>query len=355
MLVSHQTNPTGGGVMAVRRRRYGPLAVLRRVRGATCLSLVLFAVLTACTSASSVPRVSGLEKTSLTVSAVPVADDAGLYIAQDEGLFAAEGLRVKIDSSVSGQLTTTGQNNGKYDVTAGNAVSYIQAQVTGRSNLEIVAEGSVMQQNNQALYTMPGSRITKIADLRHARIGVNVLNNIGTLLISSVLVENGLSPKDVTFVQIKTGFPGMMQALQSHTIDVAWLPEPFGSADELKYGVTQLTDLDQGATMNFPVSWYVVTKAWAKKYPHTLAAFLDALRQGQEIADTNRSAVEQAMEKLPAPYTVAPIVAAVMSLESYPLDTAPNIDGVRVQRVADAMFQFGMLQRRFRVSSMLTP
>ncbi len=33
---------------------------------------------------------AGLEKTDLTVGAVPVADEVGLYIAQDEGLFAAE-------------------------------------------------------------------------------------------------------------------------------------------------------------------------------------------------------------------------------------------------------------------------
>jgi ABC-type nitrate/sulfonate/bicarbonate transport system substrate-binding protein len=145
----------------------------------------------------------------------------------------------------------------------------------------------------------------------------------------------------------------MMQALQQHTINVAWLPEPFGSADAMEYGLRQIVDLDQGATTNFPVGWYVVTKAWAKKYPHTLAAFLDALRQGQEIADTDRAAVEQAMQKLPAPYTVPPSITAVMSIETYPLNTAPGIDLSRVQRVADAMYQAGMLNQPFQVSSML--
>ena len=133
------------------------------------------------------PKVSGLEKTNLTVGAVPVADEAGLYIAQDQGLFAAEGLHVTIDPILSSADATKGQNDGKFDITAGNSVSYVQAQVTHQSNLEIVAEGSLMQPDNQALYTLPGSRITTIADLKGRRIGVNVLNNIGTLLISSVL------------------------------------------------------------------------------------------------------------------------------------------------------------------------
>jgi ABC-type nitrate/sulfonate/bicarbonate transport system substrate-binding protein len=53
-----------------------------------------------------------------------------------------------------------------------------------------------------------------------------------------------------------------------------------------------LVDLDQGATTAFPVEGYVVTKQWAVKYPHTLAAFYKALEEGQQIADTSRAAVD---------------------------------------------------------------
>jgi NitT/TauT family transport system substrate-binding protein len=324
------------------------------LRAIILASVGIIVIFTAgCGSPGTVVQLSGLEKTTLTVGAVPVADEAGLYIAQDQGLFRDQGLDVKIDSIISSAVATQGQNDGTYDITAGNSVSYIQDQVTRQSNLEIVAEGSLMQPNNQALYTLPGSSLTGITDLAHARIGVNAVNNIGTLLISSVLEEHGVSLSDVKFVPVKTGFPGMAEALQQHLIDVAWLPEPFGSADAMKFGLQEVADLDQGATTSFPVGWYVVTKAWAKKYPRTLEAFLVALRQGQEIADTDRSAVEQAMESLPAPYNVAPGIAAVMSLENYPLSTAPDIDLSRVQRVADAMFQFHMLSQPFHVSAML--
>ena len=281
------------------------------------------------------PKVSGLEKTSLTVGAVPVADEAGLYIAQDQGLFAAEGLHVTIDSILSSADATKGQNDGKFDITAGNAVSYVQDQVSHKSDLEIVAEGSLMQPDNQALYTLPGSPVTTIADLKGRRIGVNVLNNIGTLLISSVLQEHGLSARDVHFVPVP--FPALGQALKRHTIDVAWLPEPTASADAENMGLAELTDLDQGATEGFPVGWYVATKTWAKKYPRTLMAFLDALRQGQQIADTSRTAVERAMEALPKPLAITPVTAAVMALDSYPVGP---VDAVRIQRVADVMRQF---------------
>ncbi|HEU5391798.1 MAG TPA: ABC transporter substrate-binding protein [Streptosporangiaceae bacterium] len=306
---------------------------------------------TSTTSSPSLTPVAGLEKTNLTVGAVPVADEAGLYIAQDEGLFAQEGLHVTIQSIVSSADATKGQNNGTFDITAGNSVSYIQDQVGHQSDLEIVAEGSLMQADNQALYTLPESRITTISDLKGARIGVNARNNIGTLLISSVLAEYGVPASKVHFVPVN--FPFMGQALQKGTIDVAWLPEPFGSADAESMGLRELCDLNQGATENFPVGWYVATKAWAKKYPRTLQAFLAALQAGQQLADSRRNIVEQAMERLPAPYTVPPEIAAVMTLETYPLSVAPRIDVKRVQRVANEMFQFHMLTQPFKVSTML--
>ena len=321
-----------------------------RAVGLTSVGLIVM-LSAGCGGPSTSPMVSGLEKTTVTVGAVPVADEAGLYIAEDQGLFKAEGLNVKIDSIVSSADATKGQNDGTYDITAGNSVSYIQDQVTSQSNLEIIAEGSLMQPGTQALYTLPGSPVTDVTDLKGKRIGVNALNNIGTLLISSVLEEHGMSPRAVHFVPVN--FPQMGEALKQHVIDVAWLPEPFGSADAESLGLQELCDLDQGATANFPVGWYVVTKAWAKKYPRTMTAFLTALQQGQEIADTRRNVVEQAMEKLPFPYTVPPTIAAVMSLETYPLSVAPDIDRSRVQRVADEMYQFRMLASPFHVNSML--
>src|SRR5271166_440149 len=142
------------------------------LRTISLVGVVLAVLLDAgCGGGTSSATPTGLEKTNLTVGAVPVADEAGLYVAQDAGLFQAEGLNVTIDSLVSSADATQGQNDGKYDITAGNSVSYIQDQVNHLSNLEIVAEGSLMQPNNQALYTLPGSTITSIATLRKKRIG----------------------------------------------------------------------------------------------------------------------------------------------------------------------------------------
>ena len=127
-------------------------------------------------------------------------------------------------------------------------------------------------------------------------VSVNAPKDIGTLLVDSLLIEHGITPNQVHFNNA-VPFPVVGQALQSNSISAAFSPEPFVSRDEETSGIQELADLDQGFTQGFPIQGYAVTQAWAQKYPNTPKAFTTALSQGQEIADTNRAAVEKAVEK----------------------------------------------------------
>jgi NitT/TauT family transport system substrate-binding protein len=210
---------------------------------------------------------------------------------------------------------------------------------------------------------MPKSHITSLSQLKGKLVGVNAPLNIDYLLDVSVLKENGIDPSAVQFPTAKDKdfaatdgaipFPNMGLALDKGEIAAATMPEPFASLAEQQFGAVPLADLNQGATTDFPIEGYVVTKAWAQANPNTLDRFLAALSAGQEIADTNRSEVEKAFEDLKgAPNgQVPPDIAAVMALDTYPI----GIDQTRLQRVANVMFQFGLLSSAYNVSNMLLP
>ena len=187
---------------------------------------------------------------------------------------------------------------GTYDITGGNYVSYIQAQQSGQANLDIFAEGSVMEPGTQGIYTLPGSPVTTLAGLKGQTVAINAPDNVLFLLAASVLAEHGISARSVHFASIP--FEDMPAELSSDAVSAAVMPEPFASGTEEAQGGVPLADLDQGATTGFPVEGYVVTKRWAARYPHTLAAFYTALEQGQRRADVSRDAVEQAMMNMPA-------------------------------------------------------
>ena len=317
---------------------------------AVAILVVLF--LTRATGAGEAAQ-PAIEQPDLNVAVVPAADSAGFFVALHEGLFAARGLHVTFIPAVSSETVINAQAldepSDRIDISCGNYVSYIQAQENydqGKrpsstadsmvaADLDIFAEGSVMEPGAQGLYVMPNSPIRTLAGLQGKTIGVNAPGNILYLLAASVMSDHGLSVSEAHFAYYP--LPEMAAMLKEGKIAAAVLPEPFASQAEQSMGVTVLADLDQGATSAFPVQGCAVTRQWAALHPATLAAFRAAFEQGQGIADTDRAAVEQAMEALPKPLGLSRETAAVMALDSYPVGP---VDPVRIQRVADVMREF---------------
>ena len=293
------------------------------------------------------------EEKTLNVGIVPAMDSAGFFVALHNGLFAKEGLTIKYQPAVSSEAAINSQLSGTLDLTAGNYVSYVTAAEQG-DPLEVVAEGSVMQAGAQTIFVRPGSKIKTLADLEGATVATNAPQNVDYLLAASVLQENNIKPASVKWTNYDIAFPTMAQSLNAGKWDAMVVPEPFASIAEQKYGEVPLADLNQGATEDFPVEGYVVTKPWAKANPNTLKRFLAALEVGQEISDIDRGAVETAFETIAggAPNgDVPPQIGAVMALDTYPI----GVDKVRLQRVADVMNQFGLLTAPYNVSGMLMP
>ena len=116
-----------------------------------------------------------LEKTDIVVNAFPAIDSAGLYIAQDQGLFAAQGLHVTIvpvpknGPPPSTQDLVNGQEKGQFDITAGDYVTYIEDQLGfggTKADLRIIAESSFLQPNVLTLLVKGGSRLARSASSR---------------------------------------------------------------------------------------------------------------------------------------------------------------------------------------------
>jgi NitT/TauT family transport system substrate-binding protein len=293
--------------------------------------------------------VRNLEKTNITVDDFPSVDSAGLYIAQLEGFFADEGLNVKINEVFSGsQPTVNAIENGSADISSADYVTYLDNELQQHAKLRIVAEASTLQPSQLEMLVAHGSTIDKVKELAGKTIAVAGHDDIATLLIDSLLTENDVPLHDVTIEPGKQ-LPAIPALLDKHVIEAGPVPEPFVSEGEESLGVQELADLDQGATLNFPIQGFAVTQAWAERNPNTLRAFTAALAEGQEVADTNRHEVEVATEKF---LSVPPMTAAVMALPEFPL----SVDATQLQRVVDDMVQFGFVSASdasFRVSSMV--
>jgi len=128
------------------------------------MALAAAAVLaTACSSAKGAQSSSSdVELHNLTIAAVPAADSAGLYIAVQDGLLAAQGIHVKIVPAISSETVIDQQLQGKYAITSGNYVSYMLANVKQHADFEILAAGSIMQPQVQELMIPAGSPVRTV-------------------------------------------------------------------------------------------------------------------------------------------------------------------------------------------------
>ena len=321
--------------------------------------------LAACSSGSGTPSGPAPEVSTITIDAVPTADAAGLYIAQDDNYFAQQGLKVNIVSINGGEYGIGNLQTGKADLIEGNYVSFILAQIAGKFaapnpnnptqleaskpiDMRMIADSSQMQAGNQALYVMPSSGYKTVKDLVKDKVpvGVNTLHNIGTVLLGSLLASNGYKVSQLT--QSPQILPLMPKLLDSGTIKAAWLPEPFATEAEQEYGAVQLADFDQGSLQDFPIGTIVGTNAWVSSHPNTIAAFLRAYDEGQQKADTDRAAVESALVKHTG---VTQELAATMTLDTYPL----AMDVPVMQRVPDAMYEFGLISKQYDITKMIQP
>ncbi|HSZ38972.1 MAG TPA: ABC transporter substrate-binding protein [Trebonia sp.] len=279
------------------------------------------------------------EEPDITIAAVPSADLAGLYIAQDDGFFAREGLHVKIVKIASSKAIVADQLAGKIDLCAGAYMPYISAEAAGKK-FAILAEGSVMTPGTRALLVPKGSSLSSIGRLAGQTVGMNATNSIGTLLVEAALEEAGVNPKSVHFKTDAAGFPTMAKELSEGTWDAAFFGEPYLTQGEEEYGENTLVDLDQGALTGLPISGYIVTGSWLKEHPGTAAAFAKAIEAAELAADTDPNEARAAMaesDHLPS------TVTALMSIPEFP--TGP-VDETRIEREALDMLDFGFLPQR---------
>jgi NitT/TauT family transport system substrate-binding protein len=306
------------------------------------------------------------ETPTITVDVVTTLGAAGIFVAQDNNYFAQQGLQVKLVPINNGQVGIGDLQSGQAQLVEGNDVSFVLAQVAGTFaapvpgnaaktgpakpiDLRIVADAAEMQTGNELLYVAANSPYKTVADLvkAHAKVGNNGLNNIGSLLIGSLLTANGYQASALT--QVPELLPKMAGLLASGKLAAAWLPEPTGTQAQQQYGAVPLADLDQGQMQNFPLGAVAGSTAWVKSHPHTVAAFLRGYDAGQETADTDRVAVQRAL----VTYKVAKStqVAANMTINSYPVTISLPV----MQRVPDAMYQFNIIKKRFDISTMIQP
>ncbi|HSK25119.1 MAG TPA: ABC transporter substrate-binding protein [Egicoccus sp.] len=279
------------------------------------------------------------EVTDINIGLIPIADVAPVPHALAQGYFEEEGLDVTLEYGVGGAALVPALIAGDIQVGFGNYVSHILAINEG-FDLSIISEGPRAVPGFSGVFAMPDSGLSAAADLEGATVSTNTLNNVGPLAINAVLDAEGADADAIEYTEVP--FPEAAPTLERGDIDAAWVVEPFTTLIQDQIGAEAVIDPFSGPTDGLAIAGYAVTAEFAASNPNTVAAL--------------QRAIQRATDDLQDDATAREAIAGYTELDQAILDaiTLPGfvseVDPAEIQRVADLMIEYGLIEDGFDVT-----
>jgi len=278
-----------------------------------------------------------LAQTKIAIGCTATSDCASAMVAVDEGIFAKHGLDAKmvligINSNIPAAIISD-----SIQIGGPTATVFLQA-VDGGLDLVAVDGASIMDpisNNAIAAYARNGTSLHEAKDFVGRKVGAPGIGAFLQVLFVKWLVEKGVDPKSVNFIEVT--FPTMGDALKSSAVDAVLTAEPFVTrfnAAGLGYvGAHYAADL--GRTE--PIISYVASRAYAEKNPEAIAAFRAAIAESADIVNNDRQKASESISK----FTKLPLDIVKMSR---PNVAAPDVKPDGFAWWLDVMKQQNLLQ-----------
>jgi len=224
---------------------------------------------------------------ALTVSYTATPEFGAAFIAKEEGLFAKHGLDVKLQLiPVSPNVPAAVMSN---SVQIGGTTPPVLLQaVDSGLDLVAVAGGGVYERksNGVGLVAREGVKVVGAADLVDKKVGVPGFNATIHLLVRKWLMDSGIDPKKVRFVEVP--IPQMPDVLKGGSVDVVATAEPFVSRiAEARIG-TPVPAFSNDLADGFSSVLYVSTRKWATENPQAVQAFRAAMTEAIAFGNANK-------------------------------------------------------------------
>jgi NitT/TauT family transport system substrate-binding protein len=318
-------DPAGVPLLNLGRRAIRVRCILAAGSG---LALLLAA---GCSSSGSP---GGAVSGTVVIAAEPGVSDAAIYLAQKDGLFAAEGLgHVSVRTYQSQGQVMNALKSGNAQIAAsdyGN-VFYQQAQAP---DLRILADGYDSTAGSLEILTLPGSTIQNPAKLIDPsdnpgdKIGVPSddtfgPSNHGTPFSLDVAAATEVLKSFVGNAASSVDWDPMSQPqevreLQTHQLNAILVSEPYVYQAESKLGAVEVLDAASGETAGLPLLGYVAQSSWVEQNSSAVADFQAALAKAQADA----SLAGQVQKVLPAATGMTVQDADLITVGTYPASTS---------------------------------
>jgi len=228
------------------------------------------------------------QKTPLTVSYTATPEFGSAFIAKERGLFEKHGLDVTLQLIPVSPNVPGAVMSGSVQVGGATPPVLLQAVDSGL-DLVAIAGGGVYENSSRALglVARTGVSINTPQDLIGKKVGVPGFGAAMHLLVKRWLMDKGVDPKKVTFIEV--AIPQMPDVLKGGSVDVVATAEPF---------VTRMVQAQIGSAVpayaselpdGFSSVLYISTRQWATTHGPAVQAFRAAIGEAIVWAKANKT------------------------------------------------------------------
>src|ERR1700685_2554606 len=236
-------------------------------------------------------------QTKIQIGCTATSDCASAMVAVDEGIFKKHGLDAEmiligINSNIPAAILSN-----SIQIGGPTSTVFLQA-VDGGLDLVAVAGASIMNPTSNAnigAFVRNGITIKEPKDFIGKKVGAPGLGAFLHVLFVKWLVEKGVDPKSVNFVEVT--FPTMADIIKSGGVDAVLTAEPF---------ITRMTNAGLGSVgahygaelaRTEPIIFYAAARDWAESNPAIIKQFRAAIAEGAAIVNADRDKASASIAK----------------------------------------------------------
>lgn len=291
------------------------------------------------------------EKGDVRFAVMNTTDLGPFWFAVDNGYFRDAGFTfdpwTDVTKVSSGSDAVSSLAKNEVDIAYATYTPFIMRENQHEGDITLVAGASSAGPRSCMVVAMPDSRIKGIEDMAGARVAVTARNTVSDLLVMSALKSAGVDWRTIEWVEVP--FRNMAEKLAVGEVDAAFMTEPFLSAARRNVGATPVFDLaaESSPTADIPTAGFGARASFVEKYPNTVAAFQQVMAKATAEATEKPNEVQRLLQKFADVDADTARLATLLTFQS-----ALRPDGI--QRVADLMLEFDMINRRVVVSRMVS-
>jgi len=240
---------------------------------------------------------SVLAQNKIQIGCTATSDCASAMLAIDEGVFRKQGIEAEmvligINSNIPAAILSN-----SIQIGGPTSTVFLQAADGG---LDLVAIGgatvmSPVTNNNIAAFVKNGLTINSAKDFVGKKVGAPGLGAFLHVLFVKWLIEKGVDPRQVNFVEVT--FPTMMDIMKSGSVDAVLTGEPFvtrmSNAGLGSVGAHYAAELNRTE----PIIFYAASREWAEKNPEVVKKFRAAIAETAPIVNEDREKASVSISK----------------------------------------------------------